>query len=563
MVRSDSKRLGSLLIFLIGIMSVVVVNQLSARWFFRWDLTEEKRYTISAPTRELLGDLEEVVYVDVYLEGDFPAAFRRLQKAVRETLDEYKIYAGANLQYRFVNPSSAGSEKARNEFYQSLAQKGIRPTNVFDQAGGRKTQSLLFPGALIRYGNAEAAVNLLKGNKSAAPQEQLNQSIEGLEYELSSAIRKLARPRSRRIALLKGHGELDTLQTAGLTSVLLEHYQVYHVDLSKKEDLRGYDAIVLASPREAFSEADKYKIDQYIVRGGRGLFLIESMEVNLDSAGGAGTYAIPLELNLGDLFFRWGFRINQDYVIDLNASSYPVVVGNLGDQPQVALMPWPFFPLLNRYADHPVVRNLDAIYARTLSTIDTVKAPQLRRIPLVFTSEYSRILPPPVRVSVNDLRAELQPEFFQAGPQAVVWLAEGRFTSLYRNRPLPAGVARSEFAGEGEEGRIILSSDGDMARNDINPKTGQPQELGFDPFTNTHYANPEFLLNALNFLLEEDGLIRTRSKEVRIRPLDPVKTREQGLTWQLVNLLFPLGLIALFGIAKNAHRRRRYTRFKS
>lgn len=562
MVKSDSKRLGSLLIFLIGLMSVIVANQLSARWFFRWDLTEEKRYTISAPTRELLGDLEEVVYVDVYLEGDFPPAFRRLQKSVRETLDEYKVYAGANLQYRFVNPSSAGSEKARNEFYQSLAQKGIQPTNVFDQAGGQKTQSLLFPGALIRYGNAEAAVNLLKGNKSASPQEQLNQSIEGLEYELSSAIRKLARPRARRIALLQGHGELDTTQTAGLTSVLLEHYQVYHVDLPKKSDLRGYDAIVLASPREAFSEADKYKIDQYIVRGGRGLFLIESMEVNLDSASGAGTYAIPLDLNLGDLFFRWGFRINQDYVIDLNASAYPVVVGNLGNQPQVALMPWPFFPLLNRYADHPVVRNLDAVYARTLSTIDTVKAPQLRRTPLVFTSEYSRILPPPVRVSVNDLRAELQPEYFQAGPQAVVWLAEGKFTSLYRNRPLPANVDPKAFAEEGEEGRIILGSDGDLARNDINPKTGQPQELGFDPFTNTRYANAEFLLNALNFLLEENGLIRTRSKEVRIRPLDPVKTREQGLRWQLVNLLLPLTLVALFGIAKNVHRRRRYTRFK-
>ena len=560
MVDLNSRRLGSLLIFLCGVMAVVVINQMSSRWFFRVDLTEEKRYTISEPTRQLLRDLDDVVYVDVFLEGDFPPAFKRLQKAVRETLDEYKVYAGKNLEFRFVNPSTAASEKSRNEFYQSLAGKGIQPTNVFDQANGTQTQNLLFPGALLRSATDETAVNFLKGNKSAGPQEQINQAIEGLEYELSTAIRKLTRPRNRRIALLKGHGELDTVQIAGLSSALLEHYRVYHVDLRQKEDLKGYDAIVMASPREPFSEPDKYKIDQFIMRGGRGLFLIESMELNLDSAGGAGTYAIPRELNLNDLFFRWGFRINQDLVIDLNASPYPVVVGNIGDQPQVALMPWPFFPLINRYAAHPMVRNLDAIYARTVSTVDTVKAPELQRTALMFTSEYSRILSAPVRVSVNDLRNEMMPEFFRAGPQPIAWLAEGHFLSLYRNRPLPEGAERAGFIAEGGESRIILCSDGDLARNDVNPKTGQPQELGFDPFTNMHYANPEFLLNALNYLLEEDGLIRARGKEIRIRPLDPVKVKEQALRWKLINLLLPLALIAVFGLAKNALRKRCYAR---
>jgi len=559
MVIMDSKKLESILIFLIGIVLVVIVNQLSSYYFFRIDLTEEKRFTISEATIEILENLDEVVYIDVYLEGDFPAPFKRLQRSIRETLEEFKVYAGENLDYRFVNPAQAVGNKARSEFYQSLARKGIQPTNLFDSDDGKQTQNLIFPGAIVSYGMEETGVMLLKGNKSSGPQEQLNQSIEGIEYRLAKAIKKLSEPRSKRIALIKGHGELDTLSTASLSSALLDQYKVYHVDLTRRRDLTGYDLIIMAKPRDAFGEADKYKIDQYIMRGGNAMFFIDKLRVNMDSASGEGTLAVPIELNLDDLFFKYGFRFNNDYVLDLNSGRYPVVVGNVGENPQVMLMQWPFFPLINNYTDHPIVRNLDAAYAKFVGTIDTVKASGILRTPLMRTSNYSKVFEAPVRVSVNELRKEIKPEMFNSGPRAIAWIAEGAFTSVFNNRILPTGVDVNDFLSQGEPAKIMVVSDGDLVRNDINPQTGQPVELGFDQFTRTNYANLDFVSNAVTYMLEETGLIQTRSKEIRIRPLDKVKIEDQRLTWQLVNLIVPIFLLAIFGIVKHITRKRKYS----
>ena len=310
-------------------MVIIVINQLSGRLFYRFDLTEEKRFTISEASKNILGNLEDVVYVDVYLEGDMPAGVKRLQKSIKETLDEFKIYGGSNLQFRFINPSTAKSQNARQEFYESLIKKGIQATNLYDNVDGKRTQTLIFPGAILTYGTKEMGVTFLKGNKSSSPQEQLNQSIEGVEYELSNAIKSLTETRTKRIALLKGHGELDTLQIAGLTSVLLSKYQVFHVDITRRQNLLGYDAIVLAKPQEAFSESDKYKIDQFIMRGGKAMFLIDALYANMDSASREDNLALPYEINLEDLFFKYGFRVNNDMILDRNAAPYPVVVGSL------------------------------------------------------------------------------------------------------------------------------------------------------------------------------------------------------------------------------------------
>jgi len=563
MVKLDGKKLESILYFLIGVFVIIVANQLSARLFYRFDLTEEKRYTISEASKNILSNLEDAVFVDVYLEGDMPAGVKRLQKSVRETLDEFKIYAGANLQFRFINPSTAKGQNARQEFYESLIKKGIQATNLYDNVDGKRTQTLIFPGAILTYGTKELGVTFLKGNKSSSPQEQLNQSIEGVEYELSSAIKSLTETGTKRIALLKGHRELDTLQIAGLTSELLTKYQVFHVDLTKKQNLLGYDAIVLAKPQEAFSEFDKYKIDQFIMRGGKAMFLIDALYANMDSASREDNLALPYETNLDDLFFKYGFRINRDMVLDRNAAPYPVVVGNVGENPQIQLLPWPFFPIVNEFSTHPTVRNSDAVLTRFMSTIDTLKIDGIRKTPLMNSSQYSKVLSSPIKVSINELKKEMNPDFFNSGRQTTAWVYEGAFSSFFKNRFLPGSVDKADFIADGKENKILIVSDGDIARNDINPQTGQPVELGFSQFTETRYANADFLMNIMTYLLEEDGIINTRSKEIKIRPLDVVKLKDQRLTWQLVNLVLPILMIVLFGILKFIIRKRRYANFKT
>ncbi|MCK5468759.1 MAG: gliding motility-associated ABC transporter substrate-binding protein GldG, partial [Cyclobacteriaceae bacterium] len=336
----------------------------------------------------------------------------------------------------------------------------------------------------------------------------------------------------------------------------------FHIDLTSRPNLLRFDAIILAKPKDKFNESDKYKIDQFIMRGGKAMFLIDALSANMDSVDKESNLALSFETNLEDLFFKYGFRINKDLILDMNAAPYPVVVGNVGDNPQIRLLPWPFFPIVNEFTNHPTVRNLDAIVTRFISTIDTLKAEGIRKIPLMNTSQYSKILSSPVRVSINELRKDMKPEFFNSGPQTTAWIFEGRFTSLYKNRFLPNNAVKSDFIADGNPTKILIVSDGDIARNDINPKTGQPVELGFDQFTETRFANADFLANAMTYLVEEDGIINTRSKEIKIRPLDKVKLQEEKLTWQLVNLVLPIFIIVIFGIIKFFMRKRKYATFK-
>lgn len=250
-------------------------------------------------------------------------------------------------------------------------------------------------------------------------------------------------------------------------------------------------------------------------------------------------------------------------VLDRNAAPYPVVVGNVGENPQIQLLPWPFFPIVNEFSTHPTVRNSDAVLTRFMSTIDTLKIDGIRKTPLMNSSQYSKVLSSPIKVSINELKKEMNPDFFNAGRQTTAWVYEGAFTSFFKNRFLPGSVDKADFIADGKENKILIVSDGDIARNDINPQTGQPVELGFSQFTETRYANADFLMNIMTYLLEEDGIINTRSKEIKIRPLDVVKLKDQRLTWQLVNLVLPILMIVLFGILKFIIRKRRYANFKT
>ncbi len=561
MVSRNSKIIGDVLKLFIWLILLVIVNQLAGHFPIRWDLTEEKRFSIQPATKELLQNLEEAVFIDVYLDGALPAGFARLKKSIGETLDEFRIYAGSNLQYKFVDPDQATTSSARSQFYGHLAEKGIQPSNVIDTKGGQRTEKLVFPGAIVAQGSRERSVLLLKGNKGAGPNEQLNQSIEGLEYELATAIRGLTSSDQLRIGLVKGHSELGNQDIADLTASLSEHYHLGDVNLSIYQDLIGYDALLVLKPIQPFSEVDKYNLDQFLMQGGKAMMFLDALQVNMDSIKGPGTYAFPFETNLDDMLFRYGIRINKDLVVDRFGQRYPIIVGKVGNQPNLQWMPWPFYPIINRTGEHPIVKNLDAIGSKFISSIDTVKAAGLKKTPLLFSSQYSMKVDYPVKVSLNDLRKDFNPERFNQGPIPLAYLGEGKFTSLYKNRMSPQGVSTMPMKSEGLS-KIIVVSDGDMMTSVINPKTDRPLPMGFDLASQQEvFANKDFLLNSMAYLLNDQGIINARNKEIKIRPLDSVRIAGEKLSWQLFNLITPLVLLVVYGVIRHFLRRRKYASF--
>ena len=544
---------------LVVLLSVWLVNQFANRYRLQFDLTEEKRYTISDATKSLLKSLDEQVFFEVYLEGELPSNFERFKNSIGEMLEQFAIESGNKVQYRFTDPAQAANIQARNQFYQSLIDKGIEPSNLnYKNADGDKMEKLLFPGAIVSKGMNEVSVNLVNGNSAAGVDVVLNQSIEGLEYELAAAIAQLADGSAKRIAYISGHGSPDSLDLAGFRSAVLSKYNLFNVSLDNRTELSGYDAVVIGKPTEPFTEREKYLVDQYLMRGGNLIYFIDALSVNMDSASGEGTIAIPYETNLTDQLFRYGVRINQNYVLDVNSGQFPVVAGNVGNQPQIQMIPWPFFPVLTNFSKHPSVRNLDAILGRFISEIDTVKAVGIKKTPLINTSQYTKLLGPPVRVAFNDLRDKLRPERFTDGPKTVGYLLEGSFTSLYANRLIPREFDKSVFLNKGVEGKVIVIGDGDIIRNDFDPETGEPLGLGVEPFTKATYANQDFILNILDYMVDDSGLIETRSREVKIRPLDRVKLQQERTRWQIINLIVPVILVLLIGGLKWYLRKNKY-----
>ncbi|RDC61990.1 gliding motility-associated ABC transporter substrate-binding protein GldG [Adhaeribacter pallidiroseus] len=545
--------------FLILIGAVVLLNIVSAFYFFRLDLTQDKRYTMAPATRQLLEELPQPVHVDVYLEGEFPAGFKRLQGAVRETLEEFRIYS-SNFSYSFIDPSAGTDLKKRNQLYTNLALKGIQPTNLFATEGDKKVEKLIFPGAIFSANGKEEPVMLLKGNQAASPDQRLNQSIEGLEFEMASAIRKLATTNRKRIGIVEGHGELNNLEAADFITSLQKYYDVYRVDINKVPNLQSLSALVIAKPTRPYSEIEKFKIDQYLMQGGNAIFFLDAVKAEMDSIPAQGYLAFPYNLNLDDMLFKYGVRVNANLVQDINSGQIPIVTGMFGNKPQTQLLNWRYFPLINTFSQHPITRNLDAVYGKFMSTLDSVRVKAIRKTPLMYTSRYTKILAPPVSISLNEARVNIKPSLYNKGPQAVGYLLEGNFTSLYTNRPLPTGLPAStpRAITTGKPAKIIIFSDGDIIQNEVNRKTSQPFELGYDRFMRTRFANKDLVMNAMEYLLDNSGLINVRAKQITLRPLDKIRIKEERSRWQSINLAGPLVLLILFGLGKYYFRQRKY-----
>lgn len=550
--------MGDVLTLVNGLLLVIVINLFASLFFFRIDLTEEKRHSIKPVTRSMLERLEDVVYIEVYLEGDLNAEFKRLRNAIRETLEEFRVYSGGKVQYKFTNPMQALSQKAQNEFLRELASKGIQVLPVVETNEGERVEKLVVPGALVSYDGNEEGVMLFHQNIAERSQEVVNQSIEGLEYELASAILKLNSTERPRVTFLAGHGELDTVATASLRATLKEQYDVIQMNIAETDSISG-DVVIVAKPVRQFSEADKFKLDQYVMRGGSLLMFIDQMHASMDSASMENNFAFPYETGLMDQLFRYGVRVNPDLIQDRFSASYPVVVTEVDNKPQIMQMEWPFFPLIYQHADHPISRNVDAALTRFISSIDSVRADGVKKTPLFSTSEYSRKLLTPVKVTVNDLR-NIKQEDFNGGMIPVAWLLEGNFTSLYKNRFLPEGISKDGFRESGT-GKIIVVGDGDFVRNDINPRNGMPQELGKDPISGRVFANERVVTNMVAYLTNQGGLITTRNKEIQARPLEKDKVRTERVKWQVINLGLPILMIVLFGVLLSWLRKKTYANF--
>ncbi len=546
-----------LLQLLFVLVALVGINVLANFFFFRIDLTEEKRYSLSDGTISLLENLPADVVVKVYLDGEMPAGFKRLQSAVRETLEEFKVHAGNKLNYRFVNPDDFSTEKGRKEFYEEMLRRGMLPTNVVDVKSGKRTEKPVFPWAIISVDTLETKTLLLKGSRLASSQEQLNQSYEGVEYQLASAISELTTGTRKRIGILNSVSKVPAGRLSDAIVSLQKKYDLFQVDLAKSPNLSGLDAILMVKPDVPFSEDDKFKLDQFVTHGGKAVFFMDALKV--DSVGQEGTYAQPSQLGLDELFFRWGVRVNANIIKDLElCGAIPLNVGMNGDKPNIQIVPWRFFPLLNSFGKSPIVKNLDAVYAHFAGTMDTVQAAGIEKTPLLLTSPYTQVLNAPVLISYNEARRQPNPRDYKAGVKTVAYLLEGTFTSLYQNRILPSDPRAKNFQAQSPPTSIVICADGDIPLNDWDTKRNVPYPLGYDRFSQQTFANKDFVLNVFDYLLDDNGVIASRSKEVKLRPLDKIQLAEKRMFWQVINLGVPLVWVVLLGLVWQWWRKRKY-----
>lgn len=533
----------SLYLVPVTVVIIALLNFLASVFYFRWDLTSDNRYTLLPATQKLLKGLDRDINVNVYLHGEFPAAFERLENATRETLEEFRSASGGRVFFQFIDPSKAVSEEERQENYKKLMEMGISPTNLFTNEGGKRSEKLIFPAAIIQGDSLSVPVQLLRSNRSKTSEEQLNQSYENVEFQLATAIREIVQPERKKVGLVVSHSSLPPGRFADIIANLQLYYDVY-LDVNQPGSYQGLDALIVMKPDSAFSDDEKYNLDQYVVNGGKIMFFVDGVKV--DSVALQGSYAQPLDLNLGDLFFKWGVRVNHDLVKDMNAAAIPLNVGNMGDKPQVQPVPWRFFPLISNFYPHPVTRNSEALYARYISSIDTINAPgQLIRTPLLLTSPYTRLLNAPVLVSYNEARQQPLPQEYSQGVKLAGVLIEGGFQSLYANRILPSDPRHGTFTASGEDGKVIICSDGDLVVNDIDFERGVPYPLGYDRLSRDIFGNKDFVLYAVDYLTDSEGVILARNRNITMRLLDKIKIGRERSWWVAGNVVIPPLLISL------------------
>lgn len=576
--KTNSKRQNFIQLLLVVVV-IIIAGALSNVWFTRFDLTSEKRYTLSQSTKDILKNLDDIVFFRVYLEGDFPAGFKRLRRETKELLDEFRAY-NKNIQYEFINPSESNDPKERNDTYKLLIQQGLKPTNLQVNTKNGREQKVIFPGAIVAYREKEIPVELLDAQINVPPEDVLNNSIENLEYKLIDAIQRITRKKKPYIAFIEGHGELSEKDVWDITQTLKQNYAVDRVAIHENinaltkrfmtDSIKGnykiepkYAAIIIAKPDSTFSEKDKFIIDQYIMVGGKVLWLIDPVIASMDSIqNSSSTVAIDAGLNLQDQLFTYGVRLNKDLIMDLNALPIPLKTGMMGNQPQIDFFPWYYFPIITPLSQHPVVRNLNAIKTQFVSSLDTNRVKNVKKTVLLQSSPYSRVVDMPAVISLSMLRHKPNEKLYHGPPKAIAVLLEGTFRSFYDNRIPPSLMEAKEigFRSNSKPTAMIVVSDGDIIRNQFKIPGGYPLPLGYDQFTKQTFGNKEFLLNAISYLTEGSSLISVRSREVKLRLLDMTKINNNRVLIQVINVVIPIILVIFVGLLLALLRKKKYAK---
>ncbi|UAB82872.1 gliding motility-associated ABC transporter substrate-binding protein GldG [Zunongwangia sp. SCSIO 43204] len=545
------------------IVILVAVNFAASQYFERLDLTQDKRYTLSKASEEIIEDIEEPIIIDVFLKGDFPSEFKRLQNETRQILEEYAA-KNTNIVFNFIDPLAEGAnaQQVAQQFYQM----GMSPARVNVMENGQNSETIIFPWAMANLGQKSVKIGLLKNQLGSSDEDRVTNSVQQLEYAFTDAISKLIYPRKKKIAVMRGNGELPNPNIADFVKTLQQYYFMAPFTLDSAavdpqktlQELKEYDLIIEAKPTEAYTENEKYILDQYSMNGGKSLWLIESVAMEKDSLlNPSGTaFALPQDLNLGDFFFSYGIRINPSLVNDMYSAPIILATGN-GNDTRFNPYPWFYSPLTSSPNDHPIINNIEAVKFDFANPIDTLKN-SLQKTVLLSSSPRSKIEGTPREISLDIVGEEPDIASYTNGEQALAVLLEGEFTSVYNNRLKPFEI--QDNLNKSKPTEMLVISDGDVIKNDL--QQGAPLELGFQKYTGTTYGNKEFLLNAVNYMLDDRGLMDIRTKKVSIAFLDPQKTAAERTKWQLINIALPLFILGIFALLYNWSRRRKYTRKK-
>lgn len=577
-VKADVKK-SHILQLVLGLVIIIFLNVIGYFFFARIDLTQEKRYTLSESSKKLMSNLEDIVFIRCYLEGDIPSEYKKLRNETKEMLDQFRAYNN-DIEYEFVDPNNFENAKDKNEFYQRLFEKGFSPLLTTSTSNNSQVQQYIFPYLEITYKGRTTIVPLISSKNGFSSDGIVNASIENLEYNLYTAIRSVATQQRGKVAFLYGHGEWQVENIWDFISSLNEYYTVDSISINEKLNAltervydsvnpnivnikNKFDCLVIAKPTSIFSYKDLYLIDQYIMHGGKVLWLVDPLLVSMDSLQTqANTFAISNFTGVDDILFRYGVKLNTNLVTDMQCAKIPIVTGQYqNNTPQMTYYPWNFFPEISPNANHIISDKISPVKMEFASSIDTTNSPAKKTV-LLSSSNRTRVLNSPVNVSLQMLKQKQDASLFNSGAKDVAILLEGEFTSAFKNRLTPEMELNSQMAYKdfSDTTAMIVIADGDVVRNDF--MNGQLLPLGYDKYTRKMYGNKEFLVNCVNYLCGDEDLIPLRSREVIMRNLDLAKVEREKTAWQIVNVALPIVVIVLFGVLLAILRKKTFTKTK-
>ena len=567
------------LLFFTPLLLVILVNILLSLVDYRIDLTEDKKNSISEDTKQILNELDDVIFIKVYLDGDFPAEFKYLQSELLNLLASFKSIASYNFDFEVINPNNTKDEEEKMGLFKQLVKNGLTPTDIEVRSTSSQSSQIIFPGALIYYKDRQQAVNFLKNSVAKKAGGNINASIENLEFEFISAIHRLTKTKIDKIAFLEGNGELTPEEVYDLTESVLQdndklsyYYNIerfnikkfeidsttMHADISKQiSNLSAYKALIIAKPTIAFNMLEKFMIDQYVMNGGKILWLIDGVNASMDSLQKDNSFiALKNDLNLDDQLFKYGVRINANLIEDLRSTQIPIITGYSNNIPLQSYFPWPHYPLLFSKENHSISKGLDAIKCDFVSSIDTIKN-TIKKTILLTSSKQSRLNPTPAKISLGTLQNPPPMESFNKSQFPIAVLLEGEFESIFKDRILPRQQS-IDFKDKSKTTQMIVVSDGDIARNSVS-NDGDIYPLGYDRFIKyTYPGNKKFIMNAMHYLCDDIGLTKLKSKEIKLRLLDKEKITTNKYLIQFINIVFPLLLLLIFTLLFLHFKKKKY-----